>query len=318
MTRTGSMIERVRQYLRDRRATGVRLRIEGQQLLSFACFADRRRLRGPLTVALALRWACASSRAGPVGRARRLEVIRPFARYLSIFDEQTEIPALGLLGPGHRRRSPYVYTAREISQLMAMAHCLQPAKGLRPITIATVLGLLASTGLRPSEAVALQDADVDFTVGVLAIRQTKFRKSRLVPLHPSATRALARYARVRNHHLHRATANAFFVVDSGRAVTLRQVQGAFVTLRRRLQWTAPRGRRPPRLYDLRHTFACRRLQQWYAEKIDVHNAVATLATYLGHIKVSDTYWYLSATPELMALAAARFEAVANDPHRRIV
>jgi integrase/recombinase XerD len=318
MTHDNSMVEKVREYLRVRRATGMRLRIEGQQLLSFAHFADRQRHRSPLTVALAVRWACASPRAGPVGRARRLEVIRPFARYLCAFDERTEVPAPGLLGPAHRRRAPYVYTDHEISQLLTWAARLPPAKGLRSVTLRMLLGLLACTGLRPCEAIALRNADIDLQGGILTIRQTKFRKSRLVPIHASAARALRQYVRVRDQSVSTVNDDAFFVLAAGVPLTLVQAERAFVWIRHHLNWSVPAGHRAPRLYDLRHAFACRRLQRWYADTVDVDNAITALATYLGHVKVSDTYWYLSATPELMALAAKRFEIFTRERNRRML
>ena len=311
MKRDHSMTEKVRGYLRTRRATGVHLRIEGQQLLSFARFADHISPGAPLTVELALRWVAVSKRAGPVGRARRLEVVRPFARYLSAFEERTEIPAPRLLGPAHPRKAPCIYTDHQVSRLLSAAARMSPANGLRPLTLRTFFGLLACTGLRPSEALALTGDEVDLKAGILTIRRTKFRKSRLVPLHPSATRVLQRYARARDRRVPIAKTAAFFVLDTGVALTLRRAESAFGRLRRTLNWPIPANGRKPRIYDLRHTFACRRLQHWYADKIDVHNAIAALATYLGHTKLSDTYWYLTATPELMALTATRFEAFAT-------
>ncbi|MGH8121951.1 MAG: tyrosine-type recombinase/integrase, partial [Rudaea sp.] len=293
MNRRVSMTERVRQYLRARRATGLRLRIEGQQLLSFARFADARRSRGPLTTELSVRWAYASVRAGPVGRARRLEVIRPFARYLAAFDERTEIPAPGLLGPAHRRKAPHIYTASEITQLLRAAARLPPAGTLRRLTMQTFLGLLTCTGLRPAEAVRLCDADVDLRNAVLTIRQTKFQKSRLVPLHVSTSRALQRYRATR---VPVRLNEAFFMLDGAIPLTLVKAERTFAALRQQLNWPIA-GQRRPRLYDLRHTFACRRLISWCAQGVDVHHVIASLATYLGHVKVSDTYWYLSATPE---------------------
>jgi integrase len=167
--------------------------------------------------------------------------------------------------------------------------------------------------MRPAEAVKLMESDVDVDAGVLTIRETKFRKSRLVPLHPTATRALRRYKAFRDGKVPTPIASSFFVIDGGIPFSKSKLRTAFLRIRRELGWTASGGERMPRIYDLRHAFATRRLLRWYADGIDVHLALPSLATYLGHVKVSDTYWYLSAVPELMAITAGRFEQfVAGD------
>lgn len=301
------MTRLVQQYLGVRRALGVQLRIEGGQLLEFARYADALGHRGPITVDLVVRWARSSSRATQVGWARRAEVVRPFAKYRLAFDPRTEIPPSGLLGRAHPRRPPHIYSTPEVRRMLAEARRLHPVDGLRPTAVHVVLGLLACTGMRPAEPLRLTRDDVDLAAGVLTVRETKFRKSRLVPLHPSATRALRRYARLRDRTVPHPIASHFFVVDGGLPLTKGRLRTAFLRIRVALGWRSAPGHRAPRLYDLRHAFACRRLLRWYVDGSDVHAAMRSLSTYLGHVKVSDTYWYLTAIPELMAFTAARFE-----------
>jgi integrase len=299
------MQERVEDYLQARRALGYALHIEGQQLQRFACFAEQQGHYGTLTCDLAVAWACRSGT--NIGPARRLEVLRPFAKYCALFEPQTEVPPASLLGPAHRRITPYIYSEQELTELLEEAWHLNPTDGLRPATMHCLLGLLASTGLRVTEALLLHRTDVDLDRGILTVRETKFRKSRYVPLHPTTQMALAEYADLRNRHLPLVRDSTFFLFDNGHAVSSAQARYAFGQLRTRLSWDSISHDRQPRLYDLRHTFACRRLLAWYAEGVDVHWAIPHLATYLGHCKVSDTYWYLTGVPALLAVAAARFE-----------
>jgi integrase len=305
-----TMLSKVKAYLAVRRRAGFALSISGEQLLSFARFADRSGHRGPLTVELASRWALANRRGLPLTAARRIEVLRCFAQYCQTFDPKTEIPPVRLFGPGHRRLTPHIYTEQEIGALLAASARLYPVKGLRPITCTTIFGLLSATGLRISEATALRRQDVDLKGGLLHIRQAKFGKSRLVPLHPSTTRALQRYARRRNQDPSSAATDAFFIFDHGRPARTRSLQYAFKLVRRQLRWRARGGHRNPRIHDLRHTFVCRRIQRWYEEGMDINRNILALSTYLGHAKVSDTYWYITATPEMMAIAARRLAQLA--------
>lgn len=310
MNSHNTMISKVKVYLADRRQAGFALSIAGKQLLSFARFADRSGYRGPLTVDLASRWALANRRGLPLTAARRIEVLRSFARYCQAFDPKTEIPPVRLFGPGHRRLTPHIYTEQEIRALLAASVHLYPAKGLRPVTCATIFGLLSATGLRISEATALRRQEVDLQRGLLHIQQAKFGKSRFVPLHPSTTRALQRYVPRRDQDSSSAATDAFFVFDHGQPASTRKLQYAFRQVCRQLRWRARGGHRAPRIHDLRHSFVCRRLRRWYEEGVDLDRHILALSTYLGHAKVTDTYWYLTATPELMALAARRLEPLA--------
>jgi len=304
-----NMHDRVEAYLDTRRSLGYALRVEGEQLQSFARFAETRGHRSALTVDLALAWANASRRGSALYRARRLEIVRSLARYCILFEPETEIPDPRLLGPAHRRVTPHVYSEEEVADLMAAAGHLAPKDGLRPLTMRCFLGLLSSTGLRVCEALRLTRNDINFTDGVLTVWETKFRKSRHVPVHHTTVEALKEYAHLRDRRVPYFQTQRFFLMDDGQPFQYRQARHAFDQLRRQLGWGSRNGRRP-RLYDLRHTFACRRMQLWYEEGVDVDWAMPLLATYLGHGKVTDTYWYLTGTPSLLAVISARFERLA--------
>lgn len=307
MIKWSSMQERVESYLQARRSVGYILHIEGAQLQRFAGFADQRGHQGHITLDLAVAWATYSLKSHQIGRARRLEVVRSLAKYCVIFESETEIPPPHLLGPAHRRITPHIYTDREIAQLLDTANSLQPKQGLRPMTMHYLLGLLAATGLRISEALQLNRNDIDLHQEVLLVRKTKFRKSRYIPLHPMVCKALSNYADFRNQRLPVVQSSAFFLLDDGHALRYRQASYAFHQICAQLGWNVCFSGRKPRLYDFRHTFACRRLLAWYEEGVDIDRVMPLLSTYLGHAKVSDTYWYLTGIPELMAIATARFE-----------
>lgn len=306
MRRRSSLLALAKQYLSFRRNLGYALRIEGEQLLHFARYAEGIGHRGPITTEIAVRWAKLPQGADPLYWARRLDIVRRFAKHRRLFDPATEIPPEGMLGPSYRRPRPYIYSENEIAALMQAASRLGPAGRLTPASYATLLGLIASTGLRLSEAVRLKRKEVDLDAGLLTVTESKFHKSRLVPLHPSTTEALTRYAKHRDRHHPAVDLQAFFLTQQSKPVSESQVRATFASLRRSLGWTGRDGR-PPRIHDLRHTFAVRRLLLWYEEGADVDHKIAALSTYLGHVKVSDTYWYLSAVPELLAVTSARFE-----------
>jgi integrase len=307
MSESTPMINFAEEYLEYRRRLGFQIRIEGQMLLEFARYADRSGHFGPLTTDLAVRWARLPAKAAPLYQARRLEVVRCFARHRAIFDSATEIPPEGLLGSAHRRTIPHIYSEAELSILLSAARRLPSTSGLRPQVYATLIGLISCTGLRISEALKLSRRDVDSDDGVLTIRESKFHKSRLVPLHASAVQALNEYARFRDRCHPIPQTDAFFVSDQGSTLSASTVRHTYQKLRENLPGATQTGRRAPRIHDLRHTFACRCLLRWYADGADLDHVVPALSTYLGHAKVSDTYWYLTGIPELLDLAASRFE-----------
>lgn len=310
MSRWKSIQERVEDYLDARRRMGYKLKIEGLQLHRFARFAKARGYNKALTVELAVAWANATKSTSDITRARRLEVVRGLAKYCALFESETEIPPLGLMGPAHRRIAPHIYTTQEIMALLETATQLQPPNKLhklRPATLQCLIGLLYATGLRISEALHLTCADIDFDQKFLVVKETKFCKSRYVPLHPTTVEALDEYARLRDQLVIRVSStDSFFLTDNGRPLNYRQALYSFQTIRYRLGWKT-QGKRLPRLYDLRHTFACQRLLNWYKEGVDINKAILLLSVYLGHNKVTDTYWYLTGIPPLMAMAAQRFE-----------
>ena len=307
MSKTPSMTTLAKRYLDYRRRLGYQLTMEGPMLLQFARYADRPGHRGPLTNDLAIRSARQSRTATRLRWARRLEVVRCFARYLAIFDRRTEIPDGGVFGKAHRRIRPYIYSAQEVAALLSGARQLRPLAGLRPKTYATLFGLLACTGLRISEAIRLTRNDVDLQRGVLTIRLTKFRKSRLVPLHVSTKRVLSQYADSRDARHPKPASLAFFLSDRGRPLRYATVRNTFRKLRQQVGLVQKPGERAPRIHDLRHTFACQRLLEWNRKGVDIEHSMAALSVYLGHAKVTDTYWYLTGVPELFQIAVARFK-----------
>lgn len=296
----------LRDYLAIRRSLGFKLRLPGAALHHFVNFMKREGACH-ITMALALRWAKLSPDVHPAQWANRLSFIRGFARYRSATDPQTEVPHVGLLPRHYSRPAPYLYADDEIRRLLKAARELPSLGGLRSWTYSTVLGLLAVTGLRVGESIRLHRDDVDIEQGLLRIRQTKFGKDRFVPLHHSTSWALACYARRRNA-LHTVPAYPhFFLSDQGKPLTDCMVRWTFVKLSRRIGIRGPSASSGPRLHDLRHRFAVRTLLTWYRAGVDVEQRMPVLSTYLGHAHVTDTYWYLSAAPELMALTAARLE-----------
>jgi len=307
---TGSSVHAwVEEYLAYRRSLGFALKSPAWQLRDFARYAEHVGHQGPLTVDLATRWALRSRSADPAQAARRLGIIRSFARHRALFDSATEVPPMGLLGRVPRRQQPHIYSDAEIAALLREASRLRPRGGLSATTHATFFSLLVSTGLRLSEACHLTGKDVDLDHSLLTIRGSKFRKSRWVPLHPSATRALTLYAVHRDAVVPADPASFFFRTQRVPELTPAAVEKAFARIRRRLGWSAQGRSRRPRIHDARHTFCVRRLQRWYEEGADVGQKILALSTYLGHAKVTDTYWYLTGVPELMALASKRFEGI---------
>lgn len=307
MRKPTSMVALAHQYLDYRHKLGFLLRVEGPQVAAFAEYADESKHQGPITTELAVQWARLPQNVSPLYHARRLEVVRCFARYAAIFDDRTEIPPEKLLGQAHRRIQPHIYSDEEIRRLMKAAGELSPVDGLRPRTYTVLFGVLASTGLRISEALRLRQVDVDLHQSLMRIVETKFRKSRLVVLHPTVCDRVQAYACFRNRHRHAEHSDAFFLAESGRALNYSTVRTTFRRIVRRLGWDSPVGKPRPRIYDLRHTFACHRLLQWYREGVDVDHAIAALSTYMGHVRVTDTYWYLTGIPDLLQVAADRFE-----------
>jgi integrase len=317
MSRRRSLQGRVDDYLAERRRQGFHLRSRDTLLSSFARFVAAKRHGGPLTAELIAEWVRTGKNGnGDAGTwANRWGRLRHFICYLQQFEPDTEVPETSLFGPEPGRVAPHIYREGEIVDLLAAARTLGPSGSIRPFTFEALFGLMASTGLRVSEAIHLRDADVDLKRGMLTIRQTKFAKSRQLPIHPSTVKALARYRRQRERHVPTAADMSFLIGSRGRRLGLplgqRQAHRVFNALRDGLGWVNRGGHDAPRLHDLRHTFAVRRLLRWYADGTQVDNMMLALSTYLGHGEIFYTYWYLTAVPELMAIAAGRFEQFAG-------
>lgn len=229
MSGGNTMEAAVQRYLDDRRCLGFELTAPGTKLIRFARYADARNHRGPLTQQLILGWTREHvKRTTDVTAARRLEVLRPFAAYYRQFEPATEIPPAGILGHGHRRLVPHIYTDEEVVQLLQATQRLTLRDGLRPLTYRTLFGLIAAAGLRLSEALKLTVADVDLAARAITIRQTKFRKSRCLPLHVSSVQALQQYRHLRDRYLGGAQPGApFFASEAGAALPARTVENVF-------------------------------------------------------------------------------------------
>lgn len=308
MNRDHTMQAAVQRYLEERRRLGFALKSPGTELLRFARFADSRGHRGPLTLELQLDWAREHvARTGPVTAARRLEIVRPFAAHYRQFETATEVPPPFILGRGHRRLAPHIYTDQEIGDLLDASGRMAPLGGLRPLTYKTLFGLIAATGLRISEALKLQVADVDLSGAALTVRQTKFHKSRHLALHATVVQALSDYLCARQRFVVCSGDTPVFTTAAGRALSLNTVHYVFARLRDQLGWRARGEHARPRIHDLRHTMVVRRVQLWHEEGVSIDHAMFWLCTYMGHAKISGTYWYLTGTPELMDLVGTRFE-----------
>jgi integrase/recombinase XerD len=300
-----ALSDAARDYLRLRNSLGHELAEHHRELPRFVAVLDAAGLP-TVTVAAALSWAQGpdidpASSIAP----RRMTIARGFARYMAGIDARTEVPPPGLISGRRRWRPPFIYSPDDIAMLMVQARRLR-----QPMPAATheaLIGLLAASGIRVGEAIRLDCDDIDWARGILAIRESKFGKSRRVPVLESTLTALDRYARVRDQFCARTTSSSFFVSMTGTRVIYRIVQQTF----RRLCDSAGIGAdapSPPRIHDLRHSFAIRTLLDWYRSGADVEAKLPTLSTYLGHRDPRSTYWYLSAAPELLALAAQRLES----------
>ena len=260
-----------------------------------------------MTTDLAVEWATTTSRGSDheAYQARRLDVVRIFARHLQPLDPATEVPPEDVLDRRQCRVPPYLYSPQEVTALMAAARTLQPA--FRAVTWRTLIGLLAVTGMRQGEACRLRMEDVDLNEETITIEDSKFGKSRMVFLHPTAAAALRAYDRARDEAFPGREAGTFLVNSLGRPLNSGNTPKTFAVLVAAAGIKAPPGQRTPRLHDLRHVFTVSTLLDWYRDGGDVQARLPVLSTWLGHVDPKSTYWYLSAVPELLALAAARLE-----------
>lgn len=297
-----ALADHLSDYLTLRRALGFALGRHGHHLQDFVAFLDAAS-SDRITVDLAVAWARSNEQFKPITVEYRISAVRGFAQYLHTIDPDTEIPPAGLLSVPRRRPEPHVYSSEEIHALLDAAAELKPP--LRAATLTTLLGLLTVTGMRLGEARALTRHDVALEHGVIVIRHAKFDRMRLVPLHATTTAALGRYTLTRDLLCPEPLTDRFFLSSIGGELTGSVVDQAFRGL------TAAIGLRDegagPRVHDLRHTFAVRTLTEWQRDGVDIATHLPVLSTYLGHVEPKNTYWYLSAVPELMHAAAARLE-----------
>jgi len=300
--------EAIQQYLSLRRSLGFKLIKVESTLRSFVAFAERE-AASHITTDLALKWVKLSTAKEPATLADRLNIVRRFAIWRSAADVHTEVPPKNLIPCRYQRKPPYIYSDEEIERLVGAARKLSSPKGLRAPTYATLFGLIAATGMRISEAVSLDRQDVDFEESVLSIRNSKFRKSRLIPVHVTTRDALLDYANNRDQIFHRLQSVAFFVSERGTRVTHWAARDNFAVVSRQIGIRKKiKGKRVgcgPRLHDMRHRFTAQTLVDWYRAGINVEREIHKLSTYLGHAHVNDTYWYLEAVPELLELATQR-------------
>lgn len=302
------LVDWIEEYVAYRRNLGYRLDGDRGELLRFAKFASSTGHRH-VTTEIVLRWVQLAQSAN--NQHRRFERVRSFTKYLAIYEPETEIPPREILRLKCHRPEPYIYSEQEIMNLLQVCGQLTPPGGLRPWTYQTLFGLIAATGLRLSEALKMNRDDVDLDQGVITVRETKFYKSRLVPVHSSTREMLRQYADLRDRYHPYPKSNTFLISEKGSALPNPTVHRVFQKLRRRLGWKCRNGKKSPRIHDLRHTFVCRRILRWYEEGINVNQSIPFLSAYLGHVKVTDTYWYLTGVPEIMAVTARRFEQFAR-------
>ncbi|HEU5005608.1 MAG TPA: tyrosine-type recombinase/integrase [Jatrophihabitantaceae bacterium] len=298
--------DRVDEYLRLRRALGYRLEREERWLRQLVGHVQAAGA-GSLTSGLMINWARQSATAQPRHWAQRLGCARKFAIFLHTVDPATEVPPTGVFPIDRHRPTPYLWSAEDVERLLEAARRLRPP--LRGLTYQTVFGLLAVSGMRLGEVIGLRRDDIDFDTAVITIRHAKFDRPRIVPLHPTATAALDHYASQRDQLGPRPRVDAFFLSTRGNSLNRSEVDK---TLR---QLTTATGIRTatvhPRAHDLRHSFAVHTLIRWLQQGVGVDENMAVLSTYLGHVSPAGTYWYLSAVPELLQLAAGRLQMPAG-------
>lgn len=292
-------------YLQLRRQLGYKLVDAGNLLRGFVRYCEEHKATH-ITTDLALRWATSPPDIGQAQRAVRFGVVRRFAGYLQSIDSRTEVPDRSILPLRYRRPTPCLYTDVQVDELIAAAGMIDKRRPFKCATCSTLFGLLAVTGMRVGEALSLRFKDADLQQGVLTISKSKGNKTRLVPLHPSAVHVLKRYVEVRSALFPPSPDSCLFVSGTGTALPYPTVNHWYLSVARRIGLRAAGDSGGLRLYDLRHRFAIQTLVNWYKTGADAGVHLPELSTYLGHVHVSDTYWYLSAAPELLQLASIRW------------
>lgn len=300
-----SLRESLEEYVAMRRSLGFKLESASKYLLNFISFLEAKKASF-ITTKLALEWAQQPSSARTATWASRLSAIRGFAVYRQAVDSRTEIPPSNLLPAAGVRLKPYLYTNNEIACLMDAALEMPAAGLLTRQTYYCFFGLLAISGMRPGEVIELKLADVDLSGALVTVRESKFGKSRIIPLHNSTVSALAKYAEVRSKLLH-CPSSYFFISNVGTKLSGGVIRRTFYQLSRKIGLRGPNSKNGPRLQDFRHRFAIETLSKFYTNGEDAERWLPVLSTYLGHASINDTYWYLNACPELMEQAVRRLE-----------
>jgi site-specific recombinase XerD len=300
-------------YLAVKDALGFKTQPARILLRDFLHFVESRSISEPIRAQTAIDWACdASSTCGASGQVQRLSVVRGFLSFLCAIEPETEVPDHNLLARS-RRPTPYLFTPAQITQLLDEASRMKPAGSLRPHLWQALIGLLASAGLRVGEAIRLKinDLKLEDDPPFLQVLETKYRKSRLVPLHPTTAMQLRRYVEKRRQLRYDVRSDHFFISEKGNPLDQVALWRTFKRITQRLGMHPTDGSRRPSLHSLRHSFAVERLRQWYRAGMDVHALIPHLSVYLGHVRLQDSYWYLTATPELLSATGERFQQYAG-------
>lgn len=298
-----SLSKSIREYLFMRRKLGFELRNTEKILNQFEAYMKQQK-EPHITSELALAFATRNQRASLVWQAKKLGVVRRFTQYHYIFDPKTEIPQENLLPNSYHRQQPYIYSDKEIKQILRSCQKFIAKHSIHAWTLYAFLGLIAVTGMRIGEAISLSRESVDLKLGIITILESKNKKSRKIPIHPSVTRTLKQYSSARDRFL-KKTPQYFFVDDHGQKLNSQKVRTNFKKL------CALAGilkkDRSPTITGFRHTFAVKTLENCYSKGINHKNEISILAMYLGHENPRHTYWYLTATPTLMKSVAIRLE-----------
>lgn len=290
-------------YLAIRRALGHQLVGHGRLLEDFVAHLTAHD-QTTVTIDAAIAWASVDG-ASPATIGRRLSVTRCFATYLVAFDPTTQVPPWHLVSVGVKRRTPYIFSSAEVDALMAASGRLPSP--LQAAGMTTLIGLMAATGLRTSEALHLDRSDVDLEAGRLVVRYSKYGKTRQLPLHPHTVTALEEYSRRRDQLCPQPAVTSLLLAADGSRLGQRPVSPTFRRLQTEVGISVPADQRRPRLHDLRHSFAVATLRDWHATGQDVQRQLPQLSAYLGHVNPAHTYWYLQAVPELMTVVADRLD-----------
>lgn len=299
-----SLMTSLNEYIKVRRSFGYQLKVSERNLKEFITYLRKKDCEY-ITVQVALEWATLPKDVKRSYWSRRLSIIRLFAQYRIAEDPRTEVPSSYLLSQQPNRIIPYIYSDKEISQLIEACQSLL-SLGLRHHTYFTFFGLMAVTGCRISELISLNRDDLDVKNNWIIIRNSKCNKSRLLPLHQTTMRQLKKYSKIRDHFpVH--DVNAFFLSDRGTRITIWSARDAFIRISKQIGLRGLSDSHGPRIHDIRHSFAVKTLLNWYHKGININKKIMLLSTYLGHKKPTDTYWYITGTPELLSQATNLLE-----------